>query len=161
MSELDLDDVAAQSPLAMRELTDLRDEAARLRSGYESVCALVTRMHCAATGSNDGPSLGVVEDVAEVRKDAERWRWIRAHGSWPETESWASDAAPGDFDKLADEGMGSDAAILSTKDAKARTDAERYRWLRDIGSKTWSPLAEQWRLTAVQCDAAIDRESAK
>ena len=30
--------------------------------------------------------------------------------------------------------------------AQARQDAERYRWLRDVGDSTWCPLLEHSRL---------------
>ena len=39
-------------------------------------------------------------------------------------------------------------------------DAERYRWLRDKGSATWTPFTRQWDMNAEHCDAAIDNEMA-
>lgn len=48
---------------------------------------------------------GLEIEFLELRQDAERWRWIRSCGSWPETEMWASDAKPEDFDRIADDGM--------------------------------------------------------
>ena len=36
-----------------------------------------------------------------------------------------------------------------------RKDAERYRWLRDIGNNTWKPMIKRG-ITATQCDSAID-----
>ena len=42
-----------------------------------------------------------------------------------------------------------------------RKDAERYRWLRDVGSLTWIPFRSQWRMDAVLCDATIDVEMAR
>lgn len=35
-------------------------------------------------------------------------------------------------------------------------DAERYRWLRDIGCATYRTLQGQWRRNAAQCDALVD-----
>ncbi len=40
-----------------------------------------------------------------------------------------------------------------------RKDAERYRWLRDIGNNTWEPMIKRGT-TATQCDSAIDAEIA-
>lgn len=42
--------------------------------------------------------------------------------------------------------------------AALRKDAERYRWLRDVGSVTWIPFRSAWQMSASQCDDAIDRE---
>ena len=49
-------------------------EIARLRNNYEHACKVVAQMHHAATGSHDGPRLGVVEDVAAVAAELERER---------------------------------------------------------------------------------------
>ena len=38
-----------------------------------------------------------------------------------------------------------------------RKDAERYRWLRDIGNNTWKSMIKRG-ITATQCDSAIDAE---
>ena len=38
---------------------------------------------------------------------------------------------------------------------EAQKDAERYRWLRDVGDSTWKPMRERG-ITAAECDAAID-----
>lgn len=40
--------------------------------------------------------------------------------------------------------------------AEAKRDAERYRWLRDIGDATWRPFAIRAGYSAGQADAAID-----
>jgi hypothetical protein len=41
--------------------------------------------------------------------------------------------------------------------AAAEGDAERYRWLRDVGTKTWVPLQQQWRVESPSdCDRIID-----
>lgn len=52
-------------------------EMEALRSSYEGACKLVADMHLAAMGQMVGPVLGVVEDVAALRADAERYRWLR------------------------------------------------------------------------------------
>lgn len=41
-----------------------------------------------------------------------------------------------------------------------RKDAERYRWLRDIGDRTWTALANRRGLNAAAIDSAIDRAMA-
>ena len=61
--------------LAMQPLM-AEKEAFRLQ--YEAACKLVADMHRAAMGGSVGPVLGVVEDVAALRDDAERYRWLRA-----------------------------------------------------------------------------------
>ena len=40
-----------------------------------------------------------------------------------------------------------------------RKDAERYRWLRDIGNNTLEPMIKRG-ITATQCDSVIDAEIA-
>ncbi len=40
--------------------------------------------------------------------------------------------------------------------AQLRRDAERYRWLRDIGDATWRPFGVRDGCSAAQADAAID-----
>lgn len=35
-------------------------------------------------------------------------------------------------------------------------DAERYRWLRDVGCYEFKPFVQSWMKTANECDAAID-----
>jgi hypothetical protein len=60
------DEIVDQSAHALREALD----------DYESACKAVAQMHFAATGSTDGPRLGVVEDVAALRNEREvlaRW----------------------------------------------------------------------------------------
>jgi hypothetical protein len=58
-------------------LEAMRKDAARLREDYEKACKLVVDMHAAAVGEYTTPKKGVVEDVAEVRKDGARYRWLR------------------------------------------------------------------------------------
>ena len=41
--------------------------------------------------------------------------------------------------------------------SEERKDAERYRWLRDIGNNTWKSMIKRG-ITATQCDSAIDAE---
>ena len=61
-------------------LTDDLDKASaeieRLREDYGRACKLVADMHAAAMGEITGPALGVVEDVAALRADAERYLYI-------------------------------------------------------------------------------------
>lgn len=40
--------------------------------------------------------------------------------------------------------------------AEAGRDAERYRWLRDIGDETWTPFVIHGMQTAKSVDAWID-----
>lgn len=40
--------------------------------------------------------------------------------------------------------------------AERDRDAERYRWLRDVGDNTWTPLMKRGPAFAVNMDAAID-----
>ena len=48
-------------------------------------------------------------------------------------------------------------AAHASRDAEVealKRDAERYRWLRDIGDATWTPLRE--RMPSYNVDSAID-----
>ena len=80
-------------------------EIARLREDYSGACKLVVQMHFAATGSLEGVQLGVVEDLTAMRQDADRWRWFRLHGWWPDTEATMNGASPEEFDRMADAHM--------------------------------------------------------
>ena len=51
-------------------------ERDKLRADYESACKVVADMHAAAMGGVVGPAAGVVEDVAALREDAKRFRWL-------------------------------------------------------------------------------------
>ena len=55
------------------------------------------------------------------------------------------------------------ASLLAAADRvrELEADARRYRWLRDEGSLTWAPFRAQWRMTAAECDSAIDREQSR
>ena len=67
----------AQEQLAAKDV-----EIARLESTYNSVAWLVAKMHEAAMGEVIGPVLGVVEDVANVRKqlvEAQNQLALRTH----------------------------------------------------------------------------------
>jgi len=44
---------------------------------------------------------------------------------------------------------------LRAEVAECKKDAERYRWLRDVGDANWLPIAKRG-ITAKECDAAID-----
>jgi len=39
---------------------------------------------------------------------------------------------------------------------RLRADAERYRWLRDVGDETWTPFSKRTGYSADEADAAID-----
>lgn len=52
-------------------------------------------------------------------------------------------------------------ALTTAEFLALRKDAERYRWLRDAGSTTWTPFRQQWKMDAALCDAAVDAEIAK
>ncbi len=47
-------------------------------------------------------------------------------------------------------------ASLRAKVAAMEDDAKRYLWLRDVSDATYRSLQDQWRMTAIQCDATID-----
>ena len=55
-------------------IADLTEELSQIRNDYENACRLVARMHFAATGSNDGPKIGVVEDVEAIAAEVESLR---------------------------------------------------------------------------------------
>lgn len=44
------------------------------------------------------------------------------------------------------------------RQAAIERDAARYRWLRDCGSSTWVAFRHQWKMSASECDAAVDVE---
>jgi hypothetical protein len=50
-------------------------------------------------------TLAIQESMDSLRKDAERWRWMRKQQGWPESEAAMAGATPEEFDRLADEGM--------------------------------------------------------
>ena len=57
----------------------LERELAEARREHEFACMLVAKMHAAATDRpGDGPIRGVVEDVEDVRRNAERYQAWRA-----------------------------------------------------------------------------------
>ena len=61
--------------------------------------------------------------------------------------------------ELADAVIAGDGALitgLKAELAEAKKDAERYRWMRDVGCATYKTLQTQWRMSPKQCDAAID-----
>lgn len=45
---------------------------------------------------------------------------------------------------------------LEAGSAADRLDAQRYRWLRDIGDKTWTPFSKRAGFSAEHADALID-----
>ena len=48
-----------------------------MRDDHSKACTLVADMHAAAVGEVRGPVLGIVEDVAALRQDALRYRFLR------------------------------------------------------------------------------------
>jgi len=44
--------------------------------------------------------------LAQLRKDADRWRWLRQQGGWPDTEAAMMNATPENFDEMADAHIG-------------------------------------------------------
>jgi hypothetical protein len=61
------------------ECESLKKELAEARREHEFACMLVAKMHAAATDRpGDGPIRGVVEDVEDVRRNAERYQAWRA-----------------------------------------------------------------------------------
>jgi DNA repair exonuclease SbcCD ATPase subunit len=59
-------DPVRESEWAAR-LAAAEEERDRAKRDHEGACHLVAKMHHAATGITDGPRLGVVEDVADLR----------------------------------------------------------------------------------------------
>ena len=53
---------------ASKDRDELRRQLAESKEEYGRACHLVAQMHAAAVGEVTGPKLGVVEDVAEVRR---------------------------------------------------------------------------------------------
>ena len=62
-TELDLDDVAAQSVKAMRELAHLRDMLTAVSDALDYLHGMT------------------LQQAADARKDADRWRWLVRHAS--------------------------------------------------------------------------------
>jgi len=59
-----------------------------------------------------------------------------------------------------------DALLEQLSDARIkvellRPDAERYRWLRDAGNWSWSPLGKRFGIDGGDIDAAINAAMAK
>lgn len=46
------------------------------------------------------------QHIDDAFTDAERWRWLRQQGGWPESEAAMSEATPKEFDALADKARG-------------------------------------------------------
>jgi hypothetical protein len=40
---------------------------------------------------------------------------------------------------------------------KLQKEAARYRWLRDIGDETWTPIKKNWNGTTDALDREIDK----
>ncbi len=55
---------------ALREATD---DATRFKADHEGACKLVAEMHTAAVGETRGPDVGVVEDIATLRRQRDLW----------------------------------------------------------------------------------------
>ena len=78
----------------------LRAENERLRDDHSHACGLIADMHHAATGTRDGPRIGVVEDVAAVAADleCERMRLVAcsvvANADTPESAAKAREMHP-------------------------------------------------------------------
>jgi hypothetical protein len=67
-------------------IDEQRADIERMRSAYYRACKLVADMHAAAMGTNVGPVLGVIEDVAALRLEVER---LRAQDAEQEPVAWA------------------------------------------------------------------------
>lgn len=89
---------------AETECDQLRAEVERLKEEHGNACHLVAKMHHAATGSHDGPTIGVVEDVAyavstSYEKGAESMRERIEAELWDESENsapcWCKEAVDG------------------------------------------------------------------
>jgi hypothetical protein len=66
-----LDDLANALDAAEERARTAEAEAERLRDDYDKACVLVADMHAAAMGEVTGPVLGVVEDVADLRRQVD------------------------------------------------------------------------------------------
>jgi len=56
-------------------------------------------------------------ELETLRKDAERYRWLRAQGGWPESEAAMMGAKPEDFDSMIDDQMSYAREIGTLRDA--------------------------------------------
>jgi hypothetical protein len=126
MSAGDWQDMARQ---ARREAAASREEAERYKAEYEHACKTVAQMHFAATGSLDGPRLGVVEDVAAVATELERERMrlvacgVVAMADTPDSAAKARDMHPDYRSASCD-----DVARRVDECMALRKDAERLDW---------------------------------
>jgi hypothetical protein len=48
------------------------------------------------------------------------------------------------------------AACVAAERERGQKDAERYRWLRDVGDKTWEPLCARMCRGPISVDQDID-----
>lgn len=72
-----------QTTLHADEVRQLQANNAKLRTDYEEACKLVAYMHAAAMGKVTSPVLGVIEDVAALKAEADRLRGVVS-----EVHSW-------------------------------------------------------------------------
>ena len=76
--------------------------------------------------------------------------WEAKQGLSPSSpESWFAERA---WDAACEE-----LERLRAENDALRKDAERYKWIRDVGTRTYPPLIEQWRLSGEDPDTIIDR----
>ena len=69
----------ANSSGIYRPAADAAVEIEYLSAAYTNACKLVADMHAAAVGEIRSPTVGVVDDVAALRDDAELYRWLLAN----------------------------------------------------------------------------------
>ena len=68
----------------------------------------------------------------------------------------AADADGSEWSREEWERIDAENARLRAQLAERDRDAERYRWLRDVGDSTWTPLMKRGPSFATNMDAAID-----
>jgi hypothetical protein len=127
---------------------------ARLAERAEKAEAEVVALHSEIDGLHKRLSapVGAEPDVWRV-SDGEGGYFY--HDSEPSQElfDWYRQRGR-EFEKLFD---GYAISTLQARLAAAEGDAERYKWLRDVGTKTWVPLQQQWRVESPpDCDRIID-----
>lgn len=83
--DLIIDDI----PWLLSHLEAVTKESERYKADYEGACQTVALMHEAAAGEVRGPNRGVVEDIADLRKERDQAR-AEAERLWKICEQAAS-----------------------------------------------------------------------
>jgi hypothetical protein len=81
----------------------------------EALCA-EAMAHC-ERGVFPPLTVNEMQQLLYAWKDAERYRWLRAQGGWPESEAAMMGAKPEDFDSMIDDQMSYAREIGTLRDA--------------------------------------------